>query len=547
MNEYSPQVRNPKTVPITALFVVVVIAGLAAYWMMSYFRVTWDPVKYVPQDCVAAVIVDVTGSGEKRAALSSIEKALREAGIDDPGQAFVERFEQSLGVKLNRDIIQHLNGRGAVVLIPEMSGVTPGAAVVIGARRDRDAAAVKEIIVSGIADDQQTPSELSYKGFDYVVLQNSRFKSYIGIVDGGVVCATTGFAFKKIVDTVKGGKCLRDNAEFARLNNTDESTVATLFFSGTQCEKMVGPMMMLGSGSLPVPGLKGLPEAMENNLATAGTLNAHSDSINLHIKGITRKPLLNQNEVSLNKLLAHTPADAAIAFIVNDWDKTWAAIKKQLMSDAAVKQQIEQAAAQARTFLFMDPFSDGLDRITALGGYYVPDQSLNNDFPGYFTLTARVDKPEVVQTTMGKVHFAMAMMGGTALTEVSVEGKKAYMGPDNGPVRYSDAMIDDKFLLIISGKKPGAAVSRSVVTAIGHNQNLAASEQFKTMKKHLPDKACALLYCNLGIVARSFDGFTGNKAPKQDKAMIEKFGKFTISASAEGTEYEVRGVMPLQQ
>ncbi len=104
--------------------------------------------------------------------------------------------------------------------------------------------------------------------------------------------------------------------------------------------------------------------------------------------------------------------------------------------------------------LGIDPLADLLDRITMLGVYYVPGRpSSPKGFPGAVVAVLTVDKPAVVRNSINKVHAAAAGIGDMAFSKLDVAGENVIFGPPSNPqMRFADAMVGDKVIVVVSGQ-----------------------------------------------------------------------------------------------
>jgi hypothetical protein len=544
----APRRTRNRTIPLVVILVLMAVSGFAAYYLIStYFGTPVDPATYVPKDVAMAVTVDLTSTSEKEAAVKFVRAILKDAGKENPGDDLFREINKQFKIDVKRDLLAHVSGTGAFAVLTEMVGTIPEMVMVIGTRSDKHSAAIMTTLGNKLNEDGVRFSRKDYCGCFYYYIPSKKLQNqYIGAVKKGIVCSNSENGFKKVVDTVTGTPNLADDKHFKTLRKTGGSTFASVYYSGAGYYKLIAPMfkmtaMQMGSGAADT-----LKKSVENNVAAVGNFDASADGISLRIKGITRMPTPAATNASVNSLATIAPKNAAMVFAVAGWDKAWREFRTQMDSNPEMSGQFNQVASQMQQLVGVDPYTELLDRIVAVVGYYAPARpSRPNGFPGDLTFVLQVDKPMAVKEALSKIHSAVAGFGMVKIVPAKVAGVQASLfplGPEQGT--FSDAVAGDKLILSLSGSASVFGLKSAVMASLGKTPSITSSASFRSVTSRLPSKSVGLFYGDVGPIVDVLK----NEIPAKDRKVVEsvthKIGAFGVTASASGTEYEVRAVVP---
>ncbi|MEN6355993.1 MAG: DUF3352 domain-containing protein [Armatimonadota bacterium] len=550
----SPGGRN-KTIPLIVVLLLMAASCLAAYYMIAaYFKPPVDPAIYVPADAVSAMTVDLTRTTEKDAAFKAVQAIFKDAGVKDPTVKLFEEVNKQFKIDVKRDVLAHLNGTGAVAVLPAMIGKLPQLVAVIGTRGENDSTTVMTTLGNKLNENHMKFDRLEYDGFYYYYIPfegprnpySIQTATYVGAVKSGIVYTNSDEAFKRVVDTVKGQSNLAGNKYFRIMRKKDGSTFASVYYSGASYYKLIGPAFKMASGQFAPNADDTMKSMVENNVVAVGNFDAGVDGISFHLKGIMKKPIPTAG-VSINKLASFAPKSAAVVFATAGCDKAWKSIKAQLGSSPQMAVQVNAISSQIKQFIGIDPYADLFDRITSVGGYYDPAGPIKlNGFSGNLTLVFKVDKPDVVGKALAKIHTAVSAFGFVQIKPTKVAGVKASI-VELGPTGvFCDAISGDGLVLNMSGSNTASGLKSAIMTSTGKAQPITQSKSFQAVVKRLPRKATAIIYCNPGSIAN----FLTQGAPPRDRKMVksvsDKIGAFGMTAGSTGARYEIRAVMPFK-
>ena len=304
--------------------------------------------------------------------------------------------------------------------------------------------------------------------------------------------------------------------------------------------------MSMGLGMMAPDATDTLKQYMENLVAMVGNAEASGEGVKLVINGVVKKAMPVAPEVPIDELASVAPKNAAMVAAAEGFDVAWTELKKQISSSPGFKSQIDQALAQARQMLKIDPYADVLDRIKAIGLYYVPKPALKpQGLPGSIIFVLRVDKPDVIAKTLAKIHAAAASMGGVKLTAVPMGGVKVNVGPsDPSGVRFWDALSGNKVILGITGVDFKASAKDAIAAAAGKGPTAASSAGFELVKRQLPAKSTFLFYGDAASIVKTFKKEMSDEDRKVAEAITKSVGTFGAAGTYKGTQYEALCVAP---
>ena len=551
-----PRKRPSRKGPVILLFILIIAALVGGYIIFGAGAKTPDPAKYVPQDASIAVTVDLTSSADKDAAVSFVKGLFKDAGVDKPVDEMFAEINKNLKIDVEKDVLPHLNGVGAIAVLTEMAGVAPEAAAAIGTKGKSDASALMKLITNQLTTNKVKFDKGSYAKHDYLRITISggfsggafagpQMIHYIGAVKDVLVYADSEGAFKKVADTIDGKPSLLDSSEYKKLRKTGPTTFATAYYSGPSFCKLIGPMLSMSAGTMAPGSVESLKESIQANVAAVGTAEATADGLRFTTKGITASKVKVVETVKVDELAKFAPADAAVVFAGQGWDIAWAEIKKQLDRDPNTKAQVAQSVAAMKQAMGVDVFADFLDRITAINGYYVPGaQAKPTDFPGALTLVLSLDKPDVVTGALPKLHKMIAMSGGPAPKEAMIAGRKATsvpLGSQGGEL--CDAVVGDKLVITVSAGGT-VAMQAAIDAAESKGENVTSTDWYAAVRKQLPGDAQAVFCGDVGTVMKAFSKEMPEKDRKAAEKILGKVGSFGISGQSSATEYESQAVLP---
>lgn len=545
----TPQREGRKTVPLIVMLIVVILAGLAAYFLILRAGLASDPAAFVPRDVAVAVTVDLTKSADKDATISYIKDILKEAGVKNPEKELFESIDKELKISVQKDVLRHLDGVGAFAVLTEMAGMMPSMVAVVGTKSDGDAKDVMTNIGNKFNENKVKFSRLSYNKYYYYRIPSGRFTSYLGQVKNSIVYATSDSGIKKVVDTIEGKPSLLDDKNFVVLRKKNSTTFASIYYSGAGYYKLLGPFISMGAAQMGPDAADWFKKNTENTIAAIGNAEASAEGLKFSFKAITQQSSPVFKETSLDNLASTAPKDAAVVCSVEDWSAIWSEIKRQLTENPSIKSQIDQGVDQAKQMLQLDPFNDVLDRITAFGMYYTPKRAGNlSAFPGHMTFVLTVDKPNVIRKSLNKINNAIVMFGGIKLKPVNVAGENVNIGALGGnDGQFADALVGNKAIITISGANIRDGLQSAISTVKGKATTASTTDGFKLVKEQLPGKSATLFYVNLEPIFGAFMDEVSNKDKKTIDAIMKKVGVIGSTSSASGTESEGVLVIPFKR
>lgn len=536
------QPKKTMTVPLAVLLVVVLLAGLTAYYFILRAGSANDPAAYLPKDVAVAVTIDLTGSSEKQAALDYVTGILKDAGVKDPQKELFKRINDEIGIDFEADVLRHLTGQGAFAVLTEMNGQTPKIVAVVSTKAASDAQTVMTTLGDKLNSRKVSFDRKEYSGFYYYGIPSGTMTSYVAQVEASVVYSNSETGIKKVMDTAKGQPSLLTDKNFTSMRKTGGSTFATLYYTGAGYYKLVSPMLAMGLTQMGPNATDAMKANIENAIAIVGNAEASSKGLTFHVKSVTKQPLPSPKNASMDSLASVAPRDAALVFSVADWSAVWNVIKEQYTNNPAFKPQLDQGVGQVKQMLGLDIYGDVLDRITALGVYYVPKRAASSQgLPGDITLVLTVDKPDVLRTSLSKINGALTMFGGIPVKEVDVAGTKVSMASmGTSGVEFADALVGNKVLIMISGTGIRQSALAAVTVTKGGGTNASSSPGFELVKGQLPSEGAGLFYGNAAPIVETFK----NDIPASDRksfvAVTNKVGvcgaaSYTSASGAEST------------
>ena len=539
--------------PWIILALVVILVGLAVYFLVSKRAAVEDPAVYLPKDSVMAVTFDFTKTKEKEAAMDVIRGIFKDAGIDDLEKKLFEEINKELKLDFEKEVLSRLNGRGGGAMLPEMVNMVPGMIVVVGTNTDADAAALMTTADKTMKRDHVEAQKATYEGFSYFVIPERNMRACLGAVKSAMVFASTESAFKKAVDTVNGKQPnLLQDANFTRLREASPATFATFFFSGPNYYKLLQPFMAMGMAQMPPEAMQTIKDMFENVQASVGSAAASAEGIMFRATGVSKNPASRYDKLSLEELAAPAPNDAAFVCTMAGWDKMWADFKKQLLSNATLKAQVDQGIQGVKAEFGFDPLADALDRITMVTAYYTPGRpATSSAFPGRLTVILKVDKPAVVKSALDKIQGKMAT-GGAVLPAMDIAGETAYAIPTGDEnIKLAYAMVGDTVVFIVAGPDVRDQMTRAIQRAQGKGANASSSDGFKLVKKYLPGQATTFMFVDAAPVLAVFKDELGAELDAEQQkvadAITKRIGAFGLTGEQSGRESSVQAVIPFKK
>lgn len=546
--------------PLVLAIVAIIIIAAIGYALLPKGPSS-DPAGYIPKEVALAATVDLTRTADKDAAMDAIRGIFKDAGVDKPDQELFKEIKKDLNLDVEKDIIPHLTGKGAMAALTEMNGMMPMMVAVVGARSDSDASDLMEKIKTVLKDNKIASQKLSYKGCDYIQIREQSNPSemsfgapkmvhYVGAVKSAVVWANGEAAFQKVVDTANGQPSLLSDPEFTRRVQTNPGTFATVFVSGPGYFKLLSPMMNMSMGMMNGEVPPQLKEQMDNFVAAAGTAEASKDGLLFKATGETKKDEMHLTSVRTDDLAAKFPADAKVAISVGNWQKCWEQMKKSYLANPMVKGEVDKWVMQSKQMMGFDPLADLLDHITGWDAYYIPDKQVTSaEIPGAVSLVVTVDKPDVVKDSIGKLVTFASLSGAAKVGKTMAEGQEITsitMGPGDETVCLS--MIDNKLVITYTDGSDGVkAAVASVIAAQGKGANLTQSQGYKLVKSKLPEKTVGFIYGDIGGIVDACADSIPEPDRKKVEAVFEHVGVFASAGDTNGTESTSVAFIPLRK
>lgn len=545
----TPQRENRKTVPLVVLLIVVILAGLTAYFLILKARVALDPAAFVPQEVAMAITVDLTKSADKEAAMSYINDIFKEAGIDNPEKELFESINKELKINVEKDVLRHLNGLGAFAVLTEMSGMMPSMVAVIGAKTEKDAKDVISNLGNNLNENNVKFSRLSYNDiYYYRIPTTGQVTTYIGQVKSAIVYATSDSGIKKVIETAEGKPSLLEDKNFTAMRKKDSTTFASLYYSGAGYYKLLGPFFAMGAAQMGPDAADWFKKNTENTVAAVGNAEASAEGLKFSFKAITKEASPALKETSIDNMVAATPNDAAIVCSTEDWSTIWGEIRRQLTNNPTIKSQIDQGMNDINHMLQVDLFKDVLDRITEFTMYYTPKRVANSsEFPGHLTFILTIDKPNVIKTSLTKINNGLDMFGKIKLNPIKLAGENAFVGALSNGGKLADALVGNKAIVIFSGSDVKDGMKSAISTIKGKTTTTSSTDGFKLVKKHLPSNSATFLYADLKPIFGAFMSDSSAKEQKQVSAIMNKVGVLGGTTSVSGTESEGVIVIPFKK
>ncbi|MCL5104944.1 MAG: DUF3352 domain-containing protein [Armatimonadetes bacterium] len=549
-----PKGRNNKTVPLIVVLILIAAAALGAYFLIARTGGAGDPASFIPQDVAIAITLDFRGSTEKNAAMDFIHGVLKDAGVKETEQDLFSELSKKLKMDFEKDVVGHLSGTAALAIMNEPSGMLPQLVAAIGARSDGDASALIKTLGDKLNANKVGFELKKYEGFHYYAIPIpgastplGQIVNYVGAVKNCVVFADTETAYKKMVDTVGGKPSLLSDKNYAKLRKPGTAVFATAYYSGEGFYKFLSPYLALAAAAAPPEQLESIKEAIQSNIAAVTTAQAGPDGIIITMDGVTKQQSAELRKVKLDELAATAPKDAVFAFAMSDWASAWKEAKKQMDKQPTQRTQFAEVATQVKMATGLDLGNDILDRIVSGAAYYVPKaEAKSKNFPGEMTVILKVDKPDLVNKTLNKVHAKLAAVpNAPKMKPASIAGEKMFsgaIGKDGDMLR--DGVIGDKLVVTATGPSSSASVNRAIAVAKGKADTLASSNRFKIVKSQLGDEAKMYFYGDIGTLLKALGKDMSAKERKIAEKVTSKIGVFGLTADAGADTYEMRIVIP---
>ncbi len=547
--------KSRKLMPILVLLVLVIVAA-AAYLIIGKMKPN-DPAAFIPQEATFAITIDATSTNDKKAALNYALDMFKEAGIKIEKKDLAE-INKTLGLDVEKDILDHLNCTGAFAVLTEMSGAMPEMAGAIGIKSNGEA---KELMT--IIENQLKKNNITFRKFEYAGESSLRISArnpmgdiptqfsaaelvfYVGVVKNSITITNSENAYKKMVDVAQGKPSLLAEKNFTSLRKNGSAAFGTSYYSGVNLYKLVGPMLQMMSAMAPPGTADSLKEGIESNIATVCTAEATADGLTFTTRGITKDSGITGKTSTIDTLMEGAPKDAAVLISMNNFTDTWAQYKKQIEKNPSAKAEMDKAFAQVKEGMGLDVNKDILDRIKSLQIYYAPKaQAKPKGFPGALNVVLAVDKPKVMAESMKKLHLVMAAMGGMTVKPTNIAGQSGFLvSIDKDGNTFSDVIAGDKLILSLGASGSANSVITSIKSPDG---GLKSAEGFGLVKKYLPNESEFVVYGDIGQIVDTF----AEKADPDTKSAIaisHKVGKFGIVGTSTPTSYEVLTVVPFMK
>jgi len=500
--ETTTSVRAGRGVSAAWLIGILIVVAVAAYAIIRIALGTApDPAAYVPGNAVAALCVDVRPTGQKSAAVRRIADAISLAVGKDFEQDLWQKLDKELGLDSRREIATRLNGRAAVAVLPDMIATEPSVVAAVGARSSGAADSLVALVGEQLNSRKLRFNRLKDSSGYVYRIPLGRGALYVGATDCAVVLANSRGGFRKAVEANRSNRNLLKNKDYAKLRKQSGAVFATTYFSGPAYWKLVGPMMAAGAAEAGQGAVESLRKGVESTVAAVGNAEADGEGIRFAAQMISVNELPKYSAHPIARLAACAPEDAAALVCVAGWDKVWAESKRQLLADPQISRQISAGIDASSEMLGFDPFADLLDRITSVSLYYDPARPTNRaGFPGHLCLTLAMGDARSIPKVIGSVHRVVASQRGPQMNPVKVAGVQAMTTSPTDGLRFADALVEDKLLVMMSGSRLSDGLSDAVLAAQGKGSTLADSPRFKIASEMLPEEGNSLLYADVAPV-----------------------------------------------
>lgn len=548
--------RTARTVPMLVVLVLIVIAVASAYVVVQGYGQDIDPASYIPQDVAMAATVDINCSSDQLAAMDFIEGLFNETGTKPLDNLFKD-LDKELEMDVRKFATSHLNGKGAVGVLSELSAMMPQVVAVIGAKSRSDADSVMTLIGNQLNKRGVAFRRAEYEGMHYYAIPSSapaaatsampfpapRITSYVGAVKSTVVYANSESAFKKAVDTAGGKPNLLACKDFTTLRKSGPKTFATTYMSGPNLHKMMEPMLQLVAVQDP-NAADGLRESFLSMVALVGTAEASADGIRYSAVSITKDQGITGKGATPDELVEGAPADAAIVIALANIGDMWKQYQTYLTKNSTAGTQFEQMVSQISVVTGLNLRTDVLDRLKSFQAYYVPaEPSKPGAFPGEMNIVLQVDNPQMVEQSIKTIHTLAALSGKASFAPVGIAEQQAFRMPiDTNGTTFADAVVGDKVILQMSGTEGSLenAIARTKSKAAG----VSSTEAFQRVKSQLPAQCEYLIYGDVGAIVKKFADSIPEKDRKTVESITSKVGSFGMAAHYTPTRSELEIVIP---
>ncbi len=494
-----------KKLVATVIILMVAVAVVAAYFIYQSIMRPADPMTYLPEDCAIAFTIDITPSQDKQDAVDFINGVLKEFDVESPEKDLFESIDKALDISVEEDVVKHLNGTLAFGVLPEFKQmIIPSVTLCLGSSSASGADAVAKVIRDEITESGLRFVEEDYEHGKYHKALWGMASLCVGSCDSVVVVALNTSAYEKTAATIYGGPNLASNADFKKVRLKDDSTIMEFYVSGEKYFELLEPMLKMQLMASPDPSAMQMIEKMEEQmkgLFAASAVKASGEGIKLEglstVGGYDYSDLKN---VEIDKLAAKVPENAIIAMAIPGFQKYWQ-IQQESMSYMMPEAQMKEMQDEIKAELGVDLFTDVLDKITGMNGYFsvVPDNE-NPDEPilPVIALNCEFVDADSAQKAVGALVKAMKEDGETTAQTANMNGMEldVFVSKKEDLSIISGTNAKTGFVVIGAKNWKESAKSASAFIA-GDAPKLTGSDRFEMVKGFLPDASVMLVYSDI--------------------------------------------------
>lgn len=532
--------------PLVAVIVLIAI-GLAV-WAVTGHRKAFDAAAYLPDEVAVAASVDFSRTADKAAAREFILGVLKDAGVKDPESQMFKSIGKQLDVDAEKEVIPHLNGKGAAAVATDVAGGQQGVTLVVGARSPGQAKKLVDLVASKLEKAGTKFSTAKHEGFDYLRVNAGMAYVCVGAVGSGAVATLGEETFQKAVGCYKGKSNLAGSEYYRKYSAPGDSTVAVIYYSGPGFYKLISPYIGMMAAQMGPDALEQLKKAYESSVACAASIQATGSGLRAIVRALGTTEAAGAAPRPLDKLVEGIPIDAAFAVHGPDMDKLWGQAGKQMGSVPDEMAGLAMWSQRIKQMVGVDIFKDILDRMKSLTAYYVPRKASEpGGLPGDIVISLQVDKPEALRATLAKLNAAAVQAEGTPAKQAVIAGQKftvGSFGPD-AALRYADAVVGDRVMMVLTGGSADAAAKAMLAASQGKGRSLADSPRFQAAGAQLPAQSGVIMYGDVGTAVEALQEMFESAADRRIAlGVVKKVGPFAMVASVKGRESEAILVAP---
>jgi hypothetical protein len=459
--------------------------------------------KYMPED--TWLYVSLNPTLEDQSGYQHIAGKYEDLeGIEDAQEEIMLELEEKLGMTFEEDVKPWIGSEiglgvfGSVDMVVE----NPALAVVVQVRNEGKAEQFMDDLIDVLEEDFEVDED-DYQDFEYYLLEDEYTEETfaLAMVKGYLVFSVGEDSMEEVIDTrLNDQDNLADDTRFKEVSGSlPDNSVAKVIYD---LDKMDSPVQSL-SYFLDMPPSLSVMEAFTT--ASMGVALDISDeglqidySVYLDVDELPEEVLENMNRKPSPQNILKTIPESSLAFISgDDLASTWENALNQIEE---ISSDLNYQLLDIGEFYGIRIDADLLSWATGEYALALIDaQAMDGEIPmgGFFI--QEVSDPDDAEEFVDNILALLGMgMGGMNFHEREFGGREFQMAG-------SDIMGEDLFGYGITDKDQlviGVTEEAFDRLLSGDSKPIRNNSQFKSVRKHLPDKNTGYLYVNVDSLTR---------------------------------------------